>query len=66
MKEAYVGGLSSHFSRNKTYDLLCQHFYWPRIKGDVDAGVKRCAIYRRSKSRHEPFRLYMSYLHIIR
>ena len=35
VKEAHGGGLMGHFGVQKTYDVLIQHFYWPRMKHDV-------------------------------
>ncbi len=30
IKESHCGGLMSHFEIAKTYDILCNNFYWPR------------------------------------
>lgn len=37
-------GLMGHFGVAKTYDILCEHFYWPKMKRDVErfwGGVHR-------------------------
>ena len=37
LKESHGGGLMGHFGRDKTYAMLSTHYYWPRMKRDVDA-----------------------------
>ncbi|KAK1684689.1 hypothetical protein QYE76_045537 [Lolium multiflorum] len=36
MKESHVGGLMGHFGREKTLLMLAGHFYWPKMRRDVD------------------------------
>ena len=59
VKEAHAGGLSGHFGEKKTLELLKEHFYWLRMKGDVHAVVERCSICKKAKSRQKAFRKYM-------
>jgi hypothetical protein len=33
--EAHGGGLMGHFGVAKTLDVLHEHFYWPKMKRDV-------------------------------
>jgi len=33
--EAYGGRLMGHFGIVKTLDVLHEHFYWPKMKKDV-------------------------------
>jgi hypothetical protein len=33
--EAHGGGLMGHFRVAKTLDVLHEHFYWPKMKRDV-------------------------------
>ncbi|KAK1608403.1 hypothetical protein QYE76_032076 [Lolium multiflorum] len=35
-KESHVGGLMGHFGREKTLLMLANHFYWPKMRRDVD------------------------------
>ena len=34
--EAHGGGLMGHFGIRKTLDVLHEHFFWPKMKRDVD------------------------------
>jgi len=35
VREAHRGGLMGHFGVAKTLDVLHEHFYWPKMKIDV-------------------------------
>ncbi|KAK1645148.1 hypothetical protein QYE76_062953 [Lolium multiflorum] len=35
-KESHAGGLMGHFGREKTLLMLADHFYWPKMRRDVD------------------------------
>ncbi|KAK1604934.1 hypothetical protein QYE76_028607 [Lolium multiflorum] len=35
-EESHVGGLMGHFGREKTLLMLADHFYWPKMRRDVD------------------------------
>ena len=35
IEEAHNGALASHFGLNKMIDILKEHFYWPKMGGDV-------------------------------
>ena len=35
LQESHAGGLMGHFGREKTYMMLADHFYWPRMRCDV-------------------------------
>ncbi|KAK1695755.1 hypothetical protein QYE76_012452 [Lolium multiflorum] len=39
--ESHAGGLMGHFGREKTLLMLADHFYWPKMRRDVDKYVKR-------------------------
>ncbi|KAK1631313.1 hypothetical protein QYE76_005628 [Lolium multiflorum] len=54
MKESYAGGLMGHFGREKTLLMLADHFYWPKMRRDVDRYVKRCITCNKSKSKLKP------------
>ncbi|XP_052877267.1 uncharacterized protein LOC128283891 [Gossypium arboreum] len=40
--EAHSGGLMGHFGVNKTLATLHKHFYWPRMRKDVERVCERC------------------------
>ena len=42
LQESHGGGLMGHFGRENTLLILADHFYWPRMRRDVDRFVKRC------------------------
>ncbi|KAK1609579.1 hypothetical protein QYE76_033252 [Lolium multiflorum] len=53
-KESHAGGLMGHFGREKTLLMLADHFYWPKMRRDVDRYVKRCITCNKSKSMLKP------------
>ncbi|KAK1650346.1 hypothetical protein QYE76_068151 [Lolium multiflorum] len=53
-EESHVGGLMGHFGREKTLLMLADHFYWPKMRRDVDRYVKRCITCNKSKSKLKP------------
>ncbi|KAK1677061.1 hypothetical protein QYE76_037909 [Lolium multiflorum] len=57
MKESHAGGLMGHFGREKTLLMLADHFYWPKMRRDVDRYVKRCITCNKSKSKLKPHEL---------
>ncbi|KAK1611800.1 hypothetical protein QYE76_035473 [Lolium multiflorum] len=36
LEESHAGGLMDHFGREKTLLMLADHFYWPKMRRDVD------------------------------
>ncbi|KAK1666361.1 hypothetical protein QYE76_054520 [Lolium multiflorum] len=54
LQESHAGGLMGHFGREKTLLMLADHFYWPKMRRDVDRYVKRCITYNKSKSKLKP------------
>ena len=58
VEEAHKGGLVGHFGRDKTYDMLHSHFYWPHMLRDVENVLKRCLECLRAKSKVKPLGLY--------
>ena len=50
VKEAHQGGLAGHFGVAKTYDILREHFYWPKMFGDVQDVIARCGACHKAKS----------------
>ncbi|KAK1682570.1 hypothetical protein QYE76_043418 [Lolium multiflorum] len=57
-QESHVEGLMGHFGREKTLFMLADHFYWPKMRRDVDRYVKRCITCNKSKSKLKPHSLY--------
>ncbi|KAK1601973.1 hypothetical protein QYE76_027078 [Lolium multiflorum] len=42
LQESHGGGLMGHFGRDKTLSMLSTHYYWPRMKRDVERLCNRC------------------------
>jgi cyanate permease len=42
LQEAHGGGLMGHFGIYKTHEVLAAHFFWPRMRRDVEHLVARC------------------------
>ncbi|KAK1601944.1 hypothetical protein QYE76_027049 [Lolium multiflorum] len=59
LQEAHGGGLMGHFGVKKTEDVLAAHFFWPRMRRDVERFVARCTTCQKAKSRLNPHGLYM-------
>jgi hypothetical protein len=51
-----------HFRLKKTKDVLAAHFFWPKMRYDVERYVSRCTTYNKAKSRLNPRGLYMPLL----
>ena len=58
MQESHGGGLTGHFGQKKTYELLGDHFYWPKMRRDVTTFVERCITCHKAKSKLNPHGLY--------
>jgi len=56
--EVHGGGLMGHFGVRKTLDVLHEHFFWPKMKRDVERACARCITCRQVKSRVLPHGLY--------
>jgi hypothetical protein len=59
MQEANGGGLIGHFGARRTKDVLATHFFWPKMRRDVERFVARCTTCQKAKSRLNPHGLYM-------
>ena len=57
--ESHSGGLMGHFGVHKTLDILFKHFYWPRMRRDVERICSRCIAYQQAKSKSMPHWLYI-------
>ena len=60
LQEAHGGGLMGHFGVKKTEDVLATHFFWPKMRRDVERFVARCTTCQKAKSRLNPHGLYMT------
>ena len=49
LQEGHAGGLMGHFGWKKTYELLADHFYWPKMRRDVERFVQRCITCHKAK-----------------
>uniref|UniRef100_A0A2N9FMT4 Integrase catalytic domain-containing protein n=1 Tax=Fagus sylvatica TaxID=28930 RepID=A0A2N9FMT4_FAGSY len=58
VREAHGGGLMRHFGVKKTLDILHEHFFWPKMKKDVNRICGRCITCRKVKSKVLPHGLY--------
>jgi hypothetical protein len=59
LQEAHGGGLMGHFGVKKTEDVLAAHFFWPKMRRDVERYVSRCMTCNKAKSRLNSHGLYM-------
>ena len=60
LQEAHGEGLMGHFGAKKTEDTLAGHFFWPKMRRDVERFVARCTTCQKAKSRLNPHGLYMT------
>jgi hypothetical protein len=58
VREAHGGGLMGHFRVAKTLDVLHEHFFWLKMKRDVQRICEQCIACRKAKSRVQPNGLY--------
>src|SRR5437016_11009427 len=63
LQEAHGGGLMGHFGVKKMEDVLATHFFWPRMRRDIERYVSRCNTCNKAKSRLNPHGLYLP-LHV--
>ncbi|GKA57300.1 RNA-directed DNA polymerase [Tanacetum coccineum] len=61
-KEVHVGGLSDHFSRDKTIASVESRFYVPQLKRDVGAFMKKCVVCQEGKDCDDGSRLEEQHL----
>ncbi|XP_051117869.1 uncharacterized protein LOC127242392 [Andrographis paniculata] len=56
--ETHEGGLMGHFGRDKTLGALHEHYYWPKMKHDVESYVNKCVVCKITKSHAQQHGLY--------
>jgi hypothetical protein len=49
LQEAHGGGLMGYFGVKKTEDVLAAHFFWPRMRRDVERYVSCCSTCNKAK-----------------
>jgi hypothetical protein len=59
LQEAHEGGLMGHFGVKKIEDVLATHFFWLKMRHDVERYVSQCTTCNKAKSRLYPHGLYM-------
>jgi hypothetical protein len=57
--EAHGGGLMGYFRVKKTEEVLAAHFFWPKMRHDVERYVSRCMTCNKAKSQLNSHSLYM-------
>jgi hypothetical protein len=62
LQEAHGCGLMRHFGVKKIDDVLTAHFFWQKMRCNVERYVLWCTTYNKAKSRLNPHDLYMSLL----
>jgi hypothetical protein len=58
VRESHGGGLMGHFGVKKTLEILQEHFYWPKMKHDVQSVCDKCISCKQAKSKVMPHGLY--------
>ncbi|XP_071933062.1 uncharacterized protein [Coffea arabica] len=58
VRETHGGGLMGHFGIAKTLMILQEHFFWPRMRSDVERHIERCVTCHQAKSKVHPYGLY--------
>ncbi|OMO52725.1 Integrase, catalytic core [Corchorus capsularis] len=58
LRESHEGGLMGHFGVDRTYDILHEHFFWPKMRHDVGKYVASCIVCLQAKSTSKPHGLY--------
>ena len=56
--EFHAGGMGEHFGRDKTIDLVEDHFFWPSLKKDVWKVIKQCRACQVGKGSKQNIGLY--------
>jgi hypothetical protein len=59
IQEAHGGALMGHFGVKKSEDVLSAHFFWPKMRQDIERFVAPCTTCQKVKSGLDPHGLYM-------
>jgi hypothetical protein len=57
--EVHGGRLMGYFGAKKTEDVLASHFFWPKMRRDVEQFIACCTTCQKAKTRLNPHGLYM-------
>ncbi|OMO99822.1 reverse transcriptase [Corchorus capsularis] len=57
-RESHEGGLMGHFGVDRTYEILHEYFFWPKMRYDVGKHVSSCIVCLQAKSTSKPYGLY--------
>ena len=58
IREKHNGGLSGHFGQDKTFALVSNFYFWPKIQHDVKKFVEGCRVCQHEKGRSQNTGLY--------
>lgn len=58
VRETHGGGLMGHFGVQKTLEILKEHFFWPKMKHDVQSVCEKCITCKQAKSKVMPHGFY--------
>ena len=58
IQDMHGGGLGGHFGQDKTYAMIEQKFFWPKMRRDIYKFVKRCQTCQESKGKVQNTGLY--------
>ena len=58
VREAHWVGLMGYFRVKRTLENLHEHFFWPKMKHDVEKIYDRCVACKKAKSKVLPHGLY--------
>jgi hypothetical protein len=50
LQEAHGGDLMGHFGAKKTEDVLTAHFFWPKMRHDMERYMSQCTTCNKAKS----------------
>ena len=58
IQEKHSGGLTGHFGQDKTFSLVSNFYFWPKMQHDVKQFVEGCRICEHAKGRSQNTGLY--------
>ena len=58
IQEKHSGGLTGHFGQDKTFSLVSNFYFWPKMQHDVKKFVEGCRVCKHAKGRIHNIGLY--------
>ena len=58
IQELHGGGLAGYFGNDKTLSLVSDHFFWPKMRRDVNNVINHCRICQTNKGVKQNSGLY--------